>query len=206
MSLEAFPKELRLKTGQTVTVRLLTEDDYEGLQAFFTALPLEDRTFFRHDVLDPDLLRKWTHEIDVKEVIPLVAVLEGEGIVGSGTLHFTQRGWMRHVGHLRIVIARPYRRAGLGTQMIKELVDLGESRGLEKVQMELITTNRPMLGMLERLGFTKAAELRGIAKDLRGDTHDLAIMINDVSHAHRMMEDWIMDSMVPAFRVPGGGH
>ena len=205
MPLDAYPKEMKLKDGRTVTARLLGLGDLDRLRNFFHALPLEERSFFRHDVLDPDLLHKWTTEIDLDQVVPVVA--EASGVFAAlATLHFSRRGWLRHVGHMRLVIAFPYRRAGLGTLMTRELVEIAHHRDLEKIRVELTTANIPLTELLRKLGFETAAVLKGVAKDIRGNTRDLAIMINDISNLSRLMEDWIADSMIPAFRVPGGGN
>jgi len=205
MPLDTYPKELKLKDGRSITARLLDQGDLDRLRNFFHALPQEERAFFRHDVLDPELLRKWTTEIDLDHVVPLVAEADG-ALAALATLHFSRRGWLRHVGHLRLVIGFAHRRAGLGTLMTRELVGIAHHRDLEKVRVELTTDNAPLIEMLRKLGFDTAAVFKGIAKDIRGDTHDLAVMINDISNLSRLMEDWIVDSMIPAFRVPGGGH
>ena len=55
------------------------------------ALPDEDRLFLRHDVLDPELIRQWTSEVDSARIIPLVADDDGR-IVADGTLHPFSQG------------------------------------------------------------------------------------------------------------------
>jgi ribosomal protein S18 acetylase RimI-like enzyme len=204
MSLEGFPKQVSLKDNRKVTVRLLEEGDFDQLSLFFHALSDEERIFFRHDVLDPKLLKSWVTDINLDDIIPLVAAFEGR-IVGKGTLHFQHRGWLRHVGHLRIVTAADHRRNGLGTMMAHELVELARQRDLEMLKVEVIAANTPMINMLERMGFRTGAVLKGLAKDIRGHTQDMVIMVNDISHLSRLLEDWIVDSMIPAFRAPGGG-
>lgn len=205
MPLDTYPKELKLKDGRNVTARLLGPGDLDRLRNFFHALTQEERAFFRHDVLDPELLRNWTTKIDLDRVVPLVAEADGT-VAALATLHFSRRGWLRHVGHMRLVVGFAHRRTGLGTLMTHELVEIAHRRDLEKIRMELRTDNLPLIGMLQKLGFSTAAVLKGLARDINGNTHDLAIMINDISNLSQLMEDWIVDAMIPAFRVPGGGH
>jgi hypothetical protein len=49
------------------------------------------------------------------------------------------------------------------------------------------------------------AVLKDLVKDLKGKKRNLAIMIADVADIERLLEDWIHDSMIPAFRVPDDG-
>ncbi len=199
-----YPKTERLKDGREVVLRPLAQDDFDGLFAFFQALPEEDRLFLADDVSDPALIRKWTDELDFKKVIPLVA-LDGDRIVADGTLHIAAGGWMRHLGHIRLVTARTHRHTGLGTIIARDLVALAGERNLEKIQAHVIEDNVGSVRMFETVGFKKAAVLANVVKDQHGDERNLAIMLNDVASLTRTLEDWIQDSMIPAFRAPGEG-
>jgi L-amino acid N-acyltransferase YncA len=199
-----YPKRVNLKDGRPVTLRPLEVGDFERLLEFFRALPPEDRLFLRHDVCDPQNIRKRTDNTDDERVTSIVAE-DGGKIVGDGTLHTTPHGWMRHIGFVRVVTARSHRHVGLGTMIIRELVNIGEERGLEKLQVQLIADDRGSFMMCQALGFEQAAVLKGAVKDQEGRNRDLAIMMNDVGSLSRIMEDWINDMMISTFRVPGGG-
>jgi len=199
-----YPKLVTLKDGRNVTVRLLEPGDFERLLEFFRALPSEDRLFLRHDVCDPQIIRKRTDHIDSGDVTSVVAESDDK-IVGDGTLHSTPHGWMRHMGFVRVVTARSHRQVGLGTMIIRELVNLAEDHGLEKLQVQLIADDRGSLNMCKALGFEQVAILKGAVKDQQGRSRDLAIMMNDIGRLSQVMEDWINDMMISTFRVPGGG-
>lgn len=200
-----YPKTVALKDGLKVVIRPLTHEDFDGLFAFFKALPEEDCIFLRHDVHDPELVRRWTDELNYASVIPLLA-LDGDDVVGNGSLHIMVHGWMRHVGHIRLVTARAYRHKGLGGLITRELVALATEREIEKMQAHVIEDNQPAVKMLQAFGFNIAAVLEGMVKDRGGRRRNLAIMVNDVSDLDRIMEEWIHDSILPSFRIPGGGE
>ncbi len=200
----AYPKTVTLKDGRSAVLRPLARGDSDRLHAFFMGLCEEDRLFLRHDVCDVELVRKWTENLDFEHVIPLVA-LDRDSIIGDGTLHIETLGWMQHVGQIRLVTARTHRHTGLGALIARELVALAEERQLEKLQAHVIEDNAGAVKMFEAVGFERMAVLKDLVKDLNGDKRDLLIMVNDVSNLGRIMEDWIQDSMVPAFRVPGDG-
>ncbi len=204
MLADTYPKTATLKDAREVVLRPLARNDFNRLHAFFLALPEEDRIFLQHDVRDPEVARRWTDQLDLERVFPLVA-LDGDRIVADGTLHITPHGWMRHVGHMRLVTAKTHRRIGLGVLIARELVALAVERNLEKLQAHVIEDDVGAVKMLDAAGFEKAAVLQDIAKDINGRTRSVLVMLNDVANLGRAMEDWIQDSMIPAFRVPGAG-
>ena len=113
------------------------------------------------------------------------------------------------MSHLRIVTARSHRHKGLAIVVARELVALAEERGLEKIQAHCIEENLGALKMLERVGFEVCAVLKDLVKCQScqpGHQHNLVVMVNDVGRLSQVMEDWIQDTMLPMFRVPGGGE
>ncbi len=186
-------------------VRPLTRSDYSGLLAFFRALPEEDRIFLRHDVCDPDVVRRWTDGLDFEHVFSLLAV-DGDDVVADGTLHMASHGWSKHVGQIRLVTARTHRHLGLAALIARDLVGLAAERKLEKLQAHVIEDDARAVRMFEAVGFERLAVLKGMVKDQDKKPRNLLIMVNDVDNLGRIMEDWIQDSMIPAFRVPGAGE
>jgi L-amino acid N-acyltransferase YncA len=155
-------------------------------------------------VTDPEVVGRWVEQIDFERVIPLVAE-DRDKIVANGTLHLAAHGWATHVGHIRLATARTHRHVGLGTLIARELVLLAEKRNLEKLQSQVIEDNVGSVKLFEKLGFQVGAVLKGMVKDRKGNKRNLAIMINDVADIERIIDDWIHDSMIPAFRVPDNG-
>ena len=202
--LTKYPKTVKLKDGTPVVIRPLERGDFDQLFNFFGALPEEDRLFLRHDVRDPDVVRKWTEELNLDSVIPLVA-LDRDVVVADGSLHIDPHEWMRHVGNVRLVTARSHRNKGLGGLLIRELVTLATHRNLEKLQAHVIEDNVEALKMLKAVGFESAAVLRGMVKDRTWKARNLVIMVSDVANLDRILEDWMQFSMQPGYRVPGGG-
>jgi L-amino acid N-acyltransferase YncA len=203
MEIDGIPKEVTLKSGRRVKIRLLNGEDFEKLLGFFKGLPDSNRLFLQHNVSDPELIRKWTQRIELEQMIPLVAE-DGGKIVAMGTLHMSPYGWMQHVGQIRLAIAPTHRSVGLGTLVARELVQQAEDRNLEKLYANVIESDVVSVKMLQRLGFKSAAVLKDLVKDQAGKKHNLAIMMNDVADLGRILEDWIQDSMVSGSQVPDG--
>ncbi|MCP4246245.1 MAG: GNAT family N-acetyltransferase [bacterium] len=197
-------KTLTLKNGCSVEIRFQGSEDFENLLAFYQALPDEDRLFLRHDVCDPNVVRRWTEELDLEHIVPLLTCDEGR-IVATGRLHIMTHGWMRHVAHIRLVTAPSHRRQGLGALMAQELVAVAADRDIEKIQAHVIEDNSGAIRMFEAVGFKTAAILPDMVKDQNGRPRNLAIMVNDVANLNRILENWYHESMIPSYRVPGAG-
>jgi RimJ/RimL family protein N-acetyltransferase len=202
--MESYPKTVKLKDRRTVVLRPLARSDFDQLLAFFRALPEEDLLFLRHDVQDPELLRWWIEELHLAHAVPIVA-FDGDELVAGGSLQLITPSWMQHVGQMRLITARTYRNKGLGGLIAHELVGLAAERNLEQLQGYVIEDNLGAIRMCEAVGFEKVAVLPGMVKDRSGKKHNLVIMVNEVSKLSRIMENWIQDSMIPAYRVPGAG-
>jgi RimJ/RimL family protein N-acetyltransferase len=174
-----YEKEAKLKDGSRVLLRPMVAEDRERLMAFFRALPEEERIFLRHDVTDPEVIRSWADQIDYSRVFPLLA-LAGDRVVGDATLHRIPRGWKRHLGTVRVVVAADYHDKGLGTLLVHEIVELATEFGLEKLWAELPLTAPGALALFRKAGFSSKAVIEGLVKDLHGRNTDVVIMVCDV--------------------------
>lgn len=176
---EHYPKDLVLKDGTAVTVRLLNSDDKPLLLEFFRAIPPEDRLFLRDDVSDEAVIEGWCRNIDIDAVLPLIAEAHGR-IIASTTLHRERRGWMSHIGKVRAVIHPDYRRKGLAGTMLKELIEIALHTGLGQLNAECMETQQGAIWTLQSVGFLQRAVLPDQVRDLHGDVHDLIILAYDL--------------------------
>lgn len=190
--MERYPKVVRTKKGTTITIRPLTKDDDSALFAFFSTLPEEDRLFLKEDVGNREVIDQWIADLDYEKVLPLIAEKDSL-IIGDATLHFSRVGWSRHTADIRCVVARPYQRMGLGALLMKELVSHAETKGVSKIRAEIMDTQKSAQAAFERLGFKKAAELKGFVTDLEGKTHNLVVMVSDVSALWNKMENLLFE-------------
>ena len=107
--LKEFPKTFTLKNGKTAIIRPLDKTDKKKLLDFFSRLPEKDRMFLKEDVTDKAVIDHWFKNLDYEKVIPLIVECEKE-IIADGTLHLDEYGWSRHVGEIRLVVEKKYRR------------------------------------------------------------------------------------------------
>ena len=101
----------------------------------------------RHDVTDPAVIQGWVENLDYARVLPLLAVINNQ-IVGNATLH-RKGGPYRHIGEVRIYLAKDYRGRGLGTEMIKTLIDLARKEGLHQLRAEVFASQPKVIRAFE---------------------------------------------------------
>ena len=174
-----YPRSAKLQDGTEVTLRMMVKDDERSLCEFFQRVPKEDRLFLRDDVSNPATIRAWAAELNFDRVLPLLALADGK-VVGDATLHRRQHDWTRHVGRMRLVVDPQYRQKGLGTLLVKELVEIGKGLKLERLVAEVMGTQQAALSAFRHLGFERVAVLYQHVKDQAGRAQDLVIMINDL--------------------------
>jgi L-amino acid N-acyltransferase YncA len=174
--IEAYPKTVMLEDSTAVILRPLAKEDKVSLLDFFRRVPAEERHYLKEDVTSPEVIEAWTSNIEPGRVIPIVAVV-GDEIIADATLH-RSRSWAHcHMGELRIVVDPVYRNVGLGRRLIRELVDIADELGLQKVVLELAGHwKQPAIIAAGSLGFREAARLKEWVRDYWGDYQDLVIM------------------------------
>jgi hypothetical protein len=135
--MDDYPKEVSLKGGLNLFIRLLKEDDIDALVKFFQNLPEEDRMYLRIDVMKRENIVRRFGTLNSDKVYPVIA-LDGDRIVAIGSLWRAEFGWMRNLGEIRVVVCRKYQRKGLCTVLTREIFFHALTTDLYKIQAELI--------------------------------------------------------------------
>jgi RimJ/RimL family protein N-acetyltransferase len=180
-----FQKESVLKDGSRVSLRSMTTEDRDKLIDFFKRVDEKDLMFLRSDVRDPAVIDDWVRNIDYRKVFPLLAEVDGE-IAGDATLHMRKMGWKRHLGNVRVVVAKEYQNKGLATLLINEIVDLAAEFGLEKLVAEIHLQAPAALAVFKKAGFSAKAVFEDLVKDQAGQKGDLVVMVCDVQGRDRI--------------------
>jgi len=170
-----FRDLVTLRDGVTVLLRPMTPEDEEGLIELFAPISEEDLRYLRDNVKDPDVIRSWCANLDYARVLPLLAVVKSR-IVGQASLHF-RRGPKRHVGEVRIFLAKDFRRRGLGTKMIKSLIELGRRQDLHLLVAEIVADQSNVIKAFQNIGFEMRCTFDDYFMLPDGDTRDVAVLM-----------------------------
>ncbi len=152
-------RQFKSKKGNDVVFRYPTKDDFTGVWNFACDLVSED-TFIELAGTAPteEEERKWFDEmldrIEKNESVNISVFVNG-AFAGNGR---ADRGKYRHshVGHLGLSLAAAYRDEGIGTELMKALIDEAKALGLRLLTLSCFENNPRALHVYEKLGFQKA--------------------------------------------------
>ena len=161
--------------GERVYVRPLTRDDTQGLLDLFARAPKQDLEYVRSDAGDGAVVESWVNNLDLRKVFPLVAIVDGR-TVGDATLHFGEH-YQRHRAWVRIYLDHDYRRRGIGTFMLRNLIKIARLAGRQQLYAEILTLQHSVIGAFEGLGFQYEVTLPDCFITDNGETLDMAILV-----------------------------
>lgn len=182
-----------LKDGQRIIIRSLVSRDLDALMKFYRTLPAEDRRYLRVDVTDRDVVSQRIKMAEAGYVHRIIGILKGK-IVADGALELSGEEWRKHQAEIRVIVARPFRRKGLGMIMMRELYFLAAEKNVEKIVAKMMRPQKGAQTICRKLGFHEEALLPDYVRDLAGKTQDLLIMMCDLRDMWRELENFTNDS------------
>jgi GNAT superfamily N-acetyltransferase len=174
--LTAYPKSLQVTSGAPISVRPMTAADASGLLALFRRVPDSERYFLKDDVASEAVIDSWARHLDYDRALPLLA-FDGDRVCADGVL-IRHRGNARsHYAEVRIVVDPEYRDRGLGTALLKELIDIAWDAEIESVQGEFVKGMQDdALNAIKALGGVESGMLSDAYRDESGHQHDLVFL------------------------------
>ncbi len=182
-----------LKDGTKVVIRNLTIDDLDRMMKFYLSLPEEDRKYLRVDVTNRDIVAKRIKLIEQGHVFRIIA-LHNDDVVADGALELPLEEWRRNQGELRVIVARPFQRKGLGTIIMRELYFLAAEKNVQKLVVQMMRPQIAARTICRRLGFHEEHLLPDYVKDITGTIQDLIIMTCDMKDFWKELEHFYGDS------------
>jgi RimJ/RimL family protein N-acetyltransferase len=170
-----YPRTVIVTGDLEVELWPMTPEDAPALLEFYSALPAEDLLYLRADVTSPEAMDRWVEGIESGQAWHLLAACGGR-IVADGELDYPPYGWSRHVGELRLVVARELRGSGLSMVMARDLLAQSVDEGLYKVIVQMTVDQQSAIQLFTKLGFRREALLSEHVQDQHGELRDLVIM------------------------------
>ena len=164
-----------LPSGKRLLLRPLSGDDKHSLMGLFARASRQDLEYFRSDAGDPAVVEGWVDNLNLRRVFPLVAIVDDK-IVGEATLHLGEY-YRRHRAWVRVFLDREYRRQGIGTLMLRCLIDVARRVGLQQMYAEVLTNQPQVIKAFGDLGYQHEVVLRDYFITDSGETLDVAIMV-----------------------------
>lgn len=106
----------------------------------------------------------------------MLLALDDDKIVGIGTISSTWKIKGRHIGELGIVVEMAHQAQGIGSEIIRRLIEWCRGNGITtRVQLDTRTDNEVAVKLYKRFGF----EVEGCLKNttlIDGKYYDLYVM------------------------------
>ena len=170
-----FRQLATLPDGTRVLLRPLLPEDKEEFLAFFQTVSEEERHYMRSDVTNRDVVASWVDNLDYHKILPLLAIVNGR-IVGDATLHF-RAGPYRHVADLRIFLNKEFRHRGLGTCMLKTLIDIARKTAMQYIVAEIVADQTRVINAFLSLGFERRVTYPDFYLMPDGEAHDVTVLV-----------------------------
>ncbi len=160
MAITPYPKGLEQSTfladGTELVIRPIRPEDAESEQAFVRGLSAEAKRFrFMRALneLTPEMLARFTN-IDYDREMALVALLrERKQTRQIGVARYVINPDERSC-EFAIVVGDEAQNKGVGTRLMKALMQAARAHGVELMTGEVLADNRPMLRLVSDLGFS----------------------------------------------------
>ncbi len=162
-----------------VTFRPIAASDRDSILTFTRALPEQDLLFLRMDITEAGVVDKWIRHIETGKTVSLLAETGGD-MVGYCSLHRSAIQWARHLGEIRLLVTPEYRGRGIGGELARQTFELAEHMRLQKLVVQMMSTQQDAQTLFHHLGFVPEAMLHDWAIDRTGRTHDLIVMSREV--------------------------
>ncbi|MGZ8190013.1 MAG: bifunctional acetate--CoA ligase family protein/GNAT family N-acetyltransferase [Methylococcaceae bacterium] len=178
MAIHPYPHELtqhyQLTNGINITIRPIRPEDAVMETNFVNRLS-ERTKYFRFmqslQELTPEMIVRFT-QIDYDREMAFVAITEDENMpseLGVGRYIKNPDG---HSVEFALVVADDCQCLGIGSKLMTTLMQTAKSKGMSFFEAEVLATNRPMLSLVKKLGFSIEAitddhEAVRVVKDLR---------------------------------------
>ena len=106
----------------------------------------------------------------------MLLALDGEKIVGIGTIKSSPKIKSRHQGELGIVVDLEHQAKGIGSKIIRSLIDWSKANGTTtRVQLDTRCDNEVAVKLYENFGFEIEGRLKNTTL-LNGEYFDLYVM------------------------------
>ena len=149
------------KAGRKVVLRTPKWEDLDDFLEIINSLVDEGADILRTERVSKeeeiDFLSGVLSRLEKDEMFYLVAEVDGKVVAVS---EISKRGgYEKHVGVIGIAIRNGFRDLGIGTEIMKTLVEQAQKMGLKVLTLSAFATNKPAIHVYEKVGFVQTGTI-----------------------------------------------
>jgi RimJ/RimL family protein N-acetyltransferase len=149
------------KDGRKVTLRTVKWEDLDDLLELINSLVEEKADIIRSEKVSRDEEIDWLSGVlrrqEKGEVAYVLAEASGEVVASSEIARRT--GYEEHVGALGIVIKKGFRNQGIGTEIMRSLIEQGQAWRLKVLTLSIFASNKRAYHVYEKVGFIETGRV-----------------------------------------------
>ena len=151
-----FTENVQLRNGTAVLLRAIRPDDKEMLAEAFHRLS-KNSVHFRFLCSKKELLKEeltYLTEVDFQHHVGLVATIhrkDGERIIGVARYIDVHNQCVERSAEFAVAVIDEYQNLGLGTLMIKRLVQAAFINGIIRFEADVLVDNHVMKHVLDKI-------------------------------------------------------
>jgi RimJ/RimL family protein N-acetyltransferase len=150
------------KDRREVILRTLKWEDLDDLLEMINSLVDEKADIVRAENVsraeEIDWLTRALSRLENEEILYIVAEVDGK-VVANSEISMRQGGYDKHVGGVGIAIRDGYRDLGIGTQMMKMLIEEARRIRLKVLTLSAFESNKRAIHVYEKVGFVQTGRI-----------------------------------------------
>jgi RimJ/RimL family protein N-acetyltransferase len=149
------------KDGREVSLRTVKWEDLDDLLELINLLVEEKADIIRSEKVSRDEEIDWLSGVlrrqEKDDVVYIIAEASGKVVASSEIARRT--GYEEHVGALGIVIKKSFRDQGIGTEIMRSLIEQGQAWGLKVLTLSVFASNERAYHVYEKVGFIETGRI-----------------------------------------------
>lgn len=166
----AVLRVFRARDGREVVLRALRWEDLDDMLDLINSL-IEERAYILMEEKvgrreEAEWLGRALARMENGDAVYLVAEVGGRVVAGAELSRRSELPCWRHVAYIVVMVKRGYRRIGIGTELVKTLIDLARERGFKLIHFPVFERNVAARRLYSKLGFREVGRIpKGFYRD-----------------------------------------
>jgi len=164
-----------LADGRVVTFDILKERDLPELVPVYNSIIEEGISFIRNKRLpDVETAQEWYQE-QVKAGMTYIVARVNNEFIGGASIE-PREGKASHVGYFGIYLKNEFRNLGIGTRLIRKIIEVARQKDFEIIQLYVFASNKKAIHIYKKFGFQEVGRIKNGIKLQNGKYTDEIIM------------------------------
>ena len=125
--------------------------------------------------ISPEKEAKFIERFSRNERDVMLVALDGDVIVGNGIIETERAKRYSHRATLSITVLRDYWGLGIGSRLMKMMIDFSKAQGIAVVSLEVRADNDRAVALYKKIGFETIGLYKKFFK-INGEYHDAYLM------------------------------